>query len=210
MLALDRDQLRAAQRRGEAEQQQGAVAQPGEVAAAGGEQAPELGGADRRGPARRPAVPAEDPGQGVADGRMRRGPGQAGHPVRPADGGQAAAQGGAAVAQCQGGAVAGHRGGCGRQRGDAALLAPGGKGGPVGGIGPQGRRGERLAGVAGGQRQQGPIGHSVRCAVGLGAADWVRGGRQEGEVGQRGIPVACAGRAAIMARPTPPSLQPDL
>ena len=47
VLALDGHQLAPAQRRGEAEQQQRAVAQAGGVGAAGGDQPAHLGGAER-------------------------------------------------------------------------------------------------------------------------------------------------------------------
>ena len=68
VLVLHHGQLGAAQRRGVAEQQQGAVAQAGQVAPARGDELPDLGGGERRGPALGRAVAAPDPAQGLADG----------------------------------------------------------------------------------------------------------------------------------------------
>ena len=71
VLAVDAHQLRAAQRPGEA-QQQGAVAQPGEVAGAGGDQLAELRRGQRRGAAGPTAVPALDAAQRGLDGGVGR------------------------------------------------------------------------------------------------------------------------------------------
>ena len=150
MLALHRDQLAPPQRGGEAEQQERPVAGAGEPVAAGGDQAADLGGADRRGAALGRAVLAGDAGEGVADRRVRGRPGVAGHALGAADGGDPAAQRGAGMGGGQRGEVAGHGGRCGRQRRHALRAAPRGEVGPIGGVGGQRRRREGSPGIAGG------------------------------------------------------------
>jgi hypothetical protein len=78
VLAVDADQLGAAQRPGKAQQQQRAVTQAGQVTATGGDQLAQFGRGQRRGLAAAAAVPAIDAAQRGADG------GVAGGPVEPA------------------------------------------------------------------------------------------------------------------------------
>ena len=124
VLAVDADQLGPAQRPGEADQQQGAVAQPGGVAAAHRDQLLQLGRGQRRGLAAAAAVLAGDALQGGADRRVAGRPGQAAQPVLLADGGEAPVERGAAVEPGERGEVGGDRGGRRRQRRAAGLGAP--------------------------------------------------------------------------------------
>ena len=95
---VETDQLGAAQRRGEAEQQQGAVAPAGGGVGQSGEHGQDVG-ADRRSfRCFRGADHAADAAPDLADGGVSGVEGMPGDPVGLADGGEAALQGGRLVA----------------------------------------------------------------------------------------------------------------
>ena len=92
MLGIDADQLGAPQRPGIAEQQQGAVPEPGEIRIAGPHQGADLGGGQRHGLAGRGGMGAGDAAQRGADRRVTAVEGVARLAVHPGDRGQAAAE----------------------------------------------------------------------------------------------------------------------
>jgi hypothetical protein len=146
----------------------------GKAAVAAGEQAADLGGGQRRRQPGRGAVPAQDAAQGVADRRVAGVPGLAGQGMRPADGGEAAAERAAAVDR-------GDRLRRRRQRLVVVLAAPGGEVGPVRPVGPPGRRREALGGVAGGlgcggeRRREGAGGQAGHTGI---PAAWGNSGKR--------------------------------
>jgi hypothetical protein len=148
------DQLGAAQGAGEADQQQGAVAQPGEVAAAGGDQGFHLGGGEGGGGAHRLAVQAEDAAHCRPDRGVIGDPGVT-VAVVVGDGGEAGLQPALAEAGHQAGEPGGDQDRVDRQGGGIGALgpAPGGETEPVAGVGALGRGGE---GVAGGSSVRAP------------------------------------------------------
>ena len=92
---VETDQLRAAQRRGEAEQQQGAVAATGGGVGQSGEHGQDVGADRRRFRCFRGADHAADAAPDLADGGMIGVEDVPGDPVGLADGGEATLQGGA-------------------------------------------------------------------------------------------------------------------
>ena len=148
VLVVDRHQLGAPQRPGEADQEQCPVAQATEVAAAGGQQRLDLGGGQRRGRASGSAVLAEDAAQRGVDHRVPALPGMAQAAMLMGDRRQAAAQPAATELAGQARQIGRDDHRLGRQRGHAAGGAPGGEVGPVGGIGAPRVVGQRPAGVA--------------------------------------------------------------
>ena len=146
LLDLEADQRRAAQsgtpQAGAGQQQQGAVAQPGEVARAG------RGHPRQLGRPRRWRATGRGGAAGVAQQRGdRRIAGRRDQPVLAVavgDRGGAAGQRAGAQAGHAGGEKARHGGGIGGQRGQPLGVAPGGEGAPVGAVEPQ-RLGRRRA-----------------------------------------------------------------
>ncbi|WP_240046969.1 hypothetical protein [Paracraurococcus ruber] len=136
MLDIDADQFAAAQRPGIAQQQQGAVAQAGEVGAAGPDQAADLGGGQRRRLPGRAGMLAGDAAQRVADRRVAAVEGVPGLAMGAGDGGETPAQGGQGMQPGMGGEVGGDGGRGGRQRRQAGLPVPPTKVAPLAGIGP--------------------------------------------------------------------------
>ena len=128
-------QLGTAQRAGVAEQQQRPVALSGRRGIAGRDQAAHLLGRQRGGLPWRAAIPALDAAQRVADRRMRRLPGLAGEPVRPAQRGQPPHQGAAGVGGGERGEIGADRRRIGRQRRPAGAAAPGTKMLPIRAVG---------------------------------------------------------------------------
>ena len=97
-LDIQRHQLGAAQRAGEADQQQRAVTPPPGAVVAGCEQAPQHGEGERRRLLPRPPVAAQQPLQRLLDMAVPGIPRQIIEAMHLADGGEAAANGAARVA----------------------------------------------------------------------------------------------------------------
>jgi hypothetical protein len=139
MLDPDRRQLGAPQGSGEADQQQGAVAQSDQVVADRGEDLPQNvdGGGQFLG---RQVAPvgggAVDAGHGLGHVRLSGGHRATGDEVQIADGGAAQVDGGdAGAAAALGGEEGDHVGGAGRQAGQGVLIAPGAPGTHAGAVG---------------------------------------------------------------------------
>ena len=151
MVVVDGDELGAPEGAGEADQEQRPIAQPGEIVGTGGEQLLHLDRGERGGGPHRTRMRATDAAQRVADGRMGGDEQQTAPAVMIGDGGDAAAEGAAAMRGGERGEPGGDEHRVDRQVGGigAVLAAPGGELGPVAQIGLAGRLGDRVAGVLG-------------------------------------------------------------
>ena len=138
VLVGDRDEFRAPQRAGVADQQQGAVAAANRGGFAGLDEADQFVSHQRRGLLLRPGMFALDATQRVADRRMRPRPVEPGQPMRPAQRRQPALENTAGVGSGEGGEVGGDGLRRGRQRRPASLAAPGEKMVPICPVGAQG------------------------------------------------------------------------
>ena len=146
VLDLQRHQLGAAQRAGEAKQQQGPVAPAAGGSIAGGDQLAQHGQRQRGGFLWWPAVLAQQALQRPLDVAMGGVPGQVVEPVHFAQRGEAAADGGRGMGVGEAGEIGADGGRGGGDRHEAMRGAPGGEVRPVRLVGPERVGGSGLAG----------------------------------------------------------------